>query len=144
MLSTDVIQNGRKLVATPLPVDHWKAFKRNPRITRLEPLWVLVPNTKLKLAPNGVVEPKQVILAAEVASQISHKILTGKSRVRAVVAWRWATYFALLELIPTMSGKRAAQILCRDHTTMLHARDARLSKPELFEHMIVAIKEVLQ
>jgi hypothetical protein len=145
MLSTDVIRNGRKLVATPLPLSCFKKDRRKrPTHLRLEPKWVLVPNTKLKLAPHGVVEPKQVILAAEVASQISHEILVGKSRVKPVVHWRWATYLALLDMVPSMSRCRAAYCLHRDHTTMLHAEAMYEAQPELLDEKIAAIKEVLE
>ena len=112
-------------------------------MARLEPQWVLVPRTKVALAPCGVREPRQIIKAAEVASQIGAAILVSPLRTRPIMEWRTAAMFVLFDIMPSVTKQQAARVFNRDRTTILHALERREADPGYLADKVKAIKEVL-
>ena len=141
-LAADVIRDGRRLKPMPIPVSCFSTTKIRHR-HRYEAEWVLVPGTKIALAPHGAPMARQIILAAEVASQIGARVIVGKSRVPAIVEWRTAAYLVIRELMPKTSGAKAARHINRDHSTMVHATQKHLANPDRLAGKIAAIKAVL-
>jgi hypothetical protein len=141
-MSTEIIREGRRLKSIPLPsVYVKKSFLL--RADEYQPKWVLLPGTKIKLAPHGKPSAKAVVNAAEVASQISAEVLISKSRIAEVVAWRTAAYLAIREVVPHISGACAARYFNRDHSSMVHARQKHEANPARLASKIAAIKGVL-
>jgi len=146
-MSTDVIRNGRRLRATPLPVkfldgDAKEKNRLNNKL-RLAPEWVLLPGTKISIAPHGCPEPRQVLHAVEVASQISAFVITSESRVREVVEWRHAACVVMRQMFPKFGYPRMGKLFHRDHTSVLHAVQKHEGRPSVLAAKIEAIKAVL-
>jgi Bacterial dnaA protein helix-turn-helix len=132
-----------RMILKDMPLPASKSVK-NWSTERIYKDFVLEPGTKVPLAPYGAPEWKQVIIAAEVASQISRATLLSKSRVREVTRWRAACFFVMREIFCRMSIKQAANCLRKDHTTMMHHIRLRKYDPRYYRQEINAIKEVLK
>lgn len=133
-------ESGTHLAAVPIKVANYKKASRDEAYLPRE---VPVPGQKVPLAPCGVKEPRQIIKAAVIASQIAEDLLIGKRRIANLVEWRAATYFALRDLMPDVSRSRAARLMKRDTSTLIYLERRRGEQPDFVADKVNAIKEVL-